>query len=269
MLPVLRRDAAGTATEHDRAVMSEASTRRLNGGRNNPLYACEVAGESVCVKLHRPNRQRARREWDALGLLAARGVGVAPQPLCYDPDDQPAMALSLLPGTGLGGASLTVAQVEALARANRQVHAVTPSPRDGSLLPVRLTDVGMLHQVRQFLSRLDDDATPLRKELAGAWAMWDSGPDPLVITLSAPVVLGQGDPNLTNCLWDGDQLRLVDFEYGGWSNRVYELALLVEHVQSRATPDERWRALIDSSGLSASEQRRLGRYDGWWRGSGS
>jgi len=142
MFAVLRRDAEGGATGGDRALMAEMSTRRLNGGRNNPLYVCTVAGQSVCVKLHRPNRQRSKREWDALSLLAAREVAVAPEPIYYEPGDGPAMAMSLLPGDDLGEACLTPAQIEALAVANRQVHAVTPSHRDGSVLSVRLTTSG-------------------------------------------------------------------------------------------------------------------------------
>ena len=43
-------------------------------------------------------------------------------------------------------------------------------------------------------------------------------------------VLGQGDPNLANFLWDGALMRIVDFEDSGVSDRAFELAVLVEHL---------------------------------------
>jgi Ser/Thr protein kinase RdoA (MazF antagonist) len=46
------------------------------------------------------------------------------------------------------------------------------------------------------------------------------------------MVLGQGDPNLANFLWDGTDIRIVDFEDSGASSRAFELAILVEHVST-------------------------------------
>ncbi len=43
-------------------------------------------------------------------------------------------------------------------------------------------------------------------------------------------VLGQGDGNIANFLWDGERCRLVDFEDCGLSDRAFELADLVEHL---------------------------------------
>jgi thiamine kinase-like enzyme len=43
-------------------------------------------------------------------------------------------------------------------------------------------------------------------------------------------VLGQGDGNVANFLWDGERCRLVDFEDGGLSDQAFEIADLVEHL---------------------------------------
>jgi hypothetical protein len=47
-------------------------------------------------------------------------------------------------------------------------------------------------------------------------------------------VLGQGDGNLANFLWDGDggHVSIVDFEDSGPSDRAFELAALVEHLSA-------------------------------------
>jgi len=52
--------------------------------------------------------------------------------------------------------------------------------------------------------------------------------------LGQGAVLGQGDGNLANFLWDGGQVRIVDFEDSGPSDRAFELAVLVEHLSAVA-----------------------------------
>jgi Phosphotransferase enzyme family len=74
------------------------------------------------------------------------------------------------------------------------------------------------------------------------------------------VVLGQGDANLANFLWDGTQVRIVDFEDSGPSDRAFELAVLVEHIPAwsdAGLPAEVFLALFD---LTAAEQMKLREY---------
>jgi thiamine kinase-like enzyme len=70
-------------------------------------------------------------------------------------------------------------------------------------------------------------------------------------------VFVRGDPNLANCLWDGREVRLIDFEYSGWGERAFDLADLTEHVQSRNTPDETRDAFVAGFGLTAGEWGRF------------
>src|SRR4051794_32299866 len=69
-------------------------------------------------------------------------------------------------------------------------------------------------------------------------------------------VLGQGDSNLANFLWDGTEVRIVDFEDSGPSDRAFELADLVEHIS--AWPDASLPAdvVLGSFGLTAAKQVR-------------
>jgi thiamine kinase-like enzyme len=48
-------------------------------------------------------------------------------------------------------------------------------------------------------------------------------------------VLGHGDANLANYLWDGATVRLVDFEDAGVSSVEDEWGFLAEHLAGRAT----------------------------------
>lgn len=70
-------------------------------------------------------------------------------------------------------------------------------------------------------------------------------------------VLGHGDPCLANYLWDDGQIRLVDFEDSGPSDRAFELAILTEHISawSNAKPDaDAFLAMFD---LTRAEQIRV------------
>jgi thiamine kinase-like enzyme len=73
----------------------------------------------------------------------------------------------------------------------------------------------------------------------------------------APAVFSAGDGNLANYLWDGLRLRRLDFEYSGWSDRAVDLADLVEHDGSRATPDDEWDAVVEGFALPPPEQARF------------
>jgi Phosphotransferase enzyme family len=69
---------------------------------------------------------------------------------------------------------------------------------------------------------------------AAALAWWD-GPQVRQFAAIADPVVGHGDPNLSNYLWDGARVRIVDFEDAGRSDMELELANLVEHMSSRDT----------------------------------
>ena len=51
----------------------------------------------------------------------------------------------------------------------------------------------------------------------------------------AETICGHSDSNLANYLWDGQLVRIIDFEDAGSSDVAYELATLVEHLGARDT----------------------------------
>jgi hypothetical protein len=69
-------------------------------------------------------------------------------------------------------------------------------------------------------------------------------------------VLGRGDYNRSNFLWDGHTLRHVDLEDSGLHDLEGELALLVEHVTSRPTPDGVWDGFRDRFEMGRQERAR-------------
>lgn len=89
------------------------------------------------------------------------------------------------------------------------------------------------------------DGTDIEAEGAGAKdvvgraheaaACWLAGPEVDTLFEPAPPVLGHGDPHPSNYLWDGTEVRVIDFEDSGVSDVAVELANIVEHLSCRAT----------------------------------
>ncbi len=96
-------------------------------------------------------------------------------------------------------------------------------------------------------------AVPARRRLQA----WLAGPEPARLARPTPPTFSAGDANLSNFLWDGVHLRVVDFACSGWGDIAYDLADLIEHDQSRGTPDDAWRTVTAACALTAPEHARL------------
>ncbi|MFF0294655.1 phosphotransferase family protein [Kitasatospora sp. NPDC004614] len=192
------------------------------------------------------------REWRALTLLDRYAPGLAPRPLSLDGRT---VTMSRLRGIPLRGTELTTAHLDALARAtDRLLHAVPPE--EVAALPERRWYVGdSVAAIRRRAARPSLPSLPSLPALV-AGLRWLAGAE---ASLSAPwaPVLGQADGNLANFLWDGADVRLVDFEDSGRSDRPYELAELVEHLSAWVDTDLDAAAFLGRFTLSPAEQARL------------
>jgi len=217
------------------------------------------AGRGVVVKRFRSwDRDEPAREWRALRVLAEHAPGLAPRPLSASLNESPpVITMSLVPGEPLASAAVAPAQVHALARAlDRLWRSVPPQRLDpsGAANPARFTG-----QVRQQLAagyELGADVR-VRRAAARASAWLARGAVDREPAARGQVVLGQGDPNLANFLWDGREMRLVDFEDSGPSDRAFELAILVEHVSVWSDAGLDAETLLGRFELTAAERERL------------
>ncbi|GIG61437.1 hypothetical protein Lfu02_58090 [Longispora fulva] len=179
------------------------------------------------------SRDEHRREWGVLTRVHAHTTDLAPRPVAADLDaDPPTVTMSLLPGRPLSG-SLSPAQLDGLAAALRTLWSVPCAD-----LPARRDEpdafVGMV------AARLAEAPRPT----GSAGEAYDAARDWLRHAAFGPgrtTVLGGADPNLANYLWDGERVRIVDFEDAGRSDPEIELADLVEHLRARATD---WTAFL-------------------------
>ena len=219
-------------------------------------------GRAVVTKRYRSwSRGEPAREWRALQLLAEYASGLAAEPLSAALDaSPPTIVMSWLPGEQLGTVPVSPAQARALARALDWLWRSVPAERLADSGRTIANSTAFTRQVRTALParhELGDDPL-VRRACAAATAWLDSGAlDVQAGQEDAGLVLGQGDANLANFLWDGRAVYLVDFEDSGASDRAFELAGLVEHISA-------WPGgILEAAGflalfeLTAAEQARL------------
>lgn len=204
----------------------------------------------------------ALREWRALRLLADHAPRLAPEPISSDLDaSPPSIVMSLLPGEPLGGRPLTPAQERALAIAIGRLWQAVPA-RLVTSLPGELDNPAeFVRQVRAWAAAPSgpaSDRTVLEAFARGSAWLARVEIDGTSMTPSATQrVLGHGDADLSNFLWDGELVRIVDFEGAGISDRAFELAMLVEHVSAWRDGGLDADRFIDDFDLSLPERARL------------
>jgi Ser/Thr protein kinase RdoA (MazF antagonist) len=108
-------------------------------------------------------------------------------------------------------------------------------------------------------AQLDLDSHRLVRRAWHAGADWFCG-GALDRLGDGDTVLGQGDSNLANFLWDGTEVRIVDFEDSGPSDRALELADLVEHISAWSDAGLPADVVLGSFGLAAAERVRVREY---------
>jgi Ser/Thr protein kinase RdoA (MazF antagonist) len=201
------------------------------GGR--PSTHLLEMGSSMVVKRYRSwDLGEPEREWRALELLDEHAPGLAASPVRADLEAAPpTVVMSRLDGVPLEGA-VGAEPGRALAEAIAWLQEAIPRRVLLEVPPRAGHPVELLRQVRMWCSKIQrPEGDPLLVEAFTAAIRWvDSSDLEDVLGRPGTPVFGSGDGNLANYLWDGTQVRLVDFEYSGRSDRAYELAEVVEHI---------------------------------------
>lgn len=238
------------------------------------------------------DRGEAEREWRALCLLAEYAPGLAAEPLRASLNARPpVIEMSWLPGRPLGGGPPSPEQAEGLAVALNRLWDAVPADRLRDAVPGRRqcapgspepNPVVLTGMVREMLvagpgpageeaGGQEPGGTPLARRAYAAGSAWlgRGGLDRVLNSFGgtdtprhggADVALGQGDANLANFLWDGQQVRLVDFEDSGPSERAFEVAVLTEHISVWSDGRMDTEAFVDRLGLPAGVLARLREY---------
>jgi aminoglycoside phosphotransferase (APT) family kinase protein len=222
-------------------------------------------GQVVVKRYVDSHRGEPAREWRALRLLAEHAPRLAPEPITADLDaSPPCIVMSLLPGEPLGGRPLTAPQEGALAVAVGQLWQAVPVELVAPVPGEVDTRAELVQVVSDRLASVDPGPDAAVRDALASAAAWLAGTTVLAAAAGAgrvddsmPRVLGQGDANLANFLWDGELVRIVDFEDSGVSDRAFELAVLVEHVSAWRDAGLDADRFIAGFDLSATEHSQL------------
>lgn len=216
-------------------------------------------GKHEVVKRFRSwGRDEHRREWQALTMLDAYAPGLAPAPLGCDLDSRPPHVLmSRVAGCPLAGQVVTAVHLDAVAAAIDRLHAAIPAEVLGMVDPHPWLAGGVISRMESLAAARcpgdADEAIRAAFDAAGRWLARAAEPDPDALT----PVFGHGDGNLANYLWDGRQVRLVDFEDSGRSDRAFELAAFAEHLSVWHEAGVDTAALLDRFGLTTAQAARV------------
>jgi Ser/Thr protein kinase RdoA (MazF antagonist) len=258
LLAELRR-----AREHGGEALSDSlaslGVRPLTGGMQNDLYRwTSPDGDDTVIKFYtKTDRRRAEREWAALNLLDPQRLGTVPIPLWLDPAEvEPAIGMTVLHGTPLLEAADQLQALRGLARTTTQLQAV---PLSGLMSELPRIDSGEHYLVRltqAWPELLEDQADdPLAPAMQRLLAAWHSSGDADVVIEQAEPVLSRGDANLLNWLQTPNGAACVDFEYAGYSNRVFDAADHIEHISARDVPDSVWVEVLPELGVTDANRK--------------
>ncbi|MEU3622482.1 hypothetical protein BS329_03980 [Amycolatopsis coloradensis] len=232
--------------------------RRLAGGHKNRTFAWDGPDGEICLKLYASgNRDRAIREYRALLHLADSGITAAPQPLWHDPNPElPAVATTMLPGQAVPELDEPVSALRSIVSVLSEVRRVpvgpfADTPRVGAAKDIVHRLMGTWSG--QLDDHADDPHTYDMRLLLDAWSECGAA---ATLLDPAPRTFSRGDSNLSNWLWDGTTVRVVGWEFAGYSEAAYDAADIIEHPSARAIDDARWISLLPDLRVHDEDSRR-------------
>lgn len=194
-------------------------------------HTIEERSDRVIKRFSDSRRGQHEREWRALTLLAEHAPGLAPRPIRADLDGSPAaITMSRLQGVPLRGGRLSPEQITALASAVTTLRDAIPSRLLARLPAVTWDQSYVREEIRAWNAR--PLTAPTAPEVARALREGTRWLDRSAFAGSYSPVFCNGDGNLTNYLWDGERVRVIDFEYSGRNDRGMALAEITEHVSA-------------------------------------
>ena len=220
----------------------------ISGGANNLLYRATRCEQDYAIKFTiRDNRNRARREYQALSILKQHGLKIAPQPVYFNPDRfrQPVVVQTWLGGEVLSAPPELDAEWTAFLQHYCAIHSLTPADNKYQLEPAVMnaqTGVAGKQLIYQHVKKLPPEARP--GSLLNLLARFDTWTPPN--WAHPPLALCRVDPNSRNFIKRPDGWASVDWENSGWGDPAFELADLITHPAYETVSPERWEWVIEA-----------------------
>jgi thiamine kinase-like enzyme len=200
----------------------------LDGGITNRNYRVVMGGEDYVLRICGKDTAvlGIDRDAECEATMAAARIGVGPEVVVYRPD------LEVLVTRWVEGTPATAQDVrdavEAIAAALRKVHAGAP-------LPARFDTFALVFDYRDEIRDRGGSDPPGFHEAAAAAARIQA----VLTGADHDPVPCHNDLLPANFLHDGDEIRIVDWEYAGMGDRFFDLGNLAVNNEFGASEEER------------------------------
>lgn len=230
-------------------VTAADSITRL-GGLTNLVHRVDLAGTSVIVRIPGEGTEAyIDRAVEAHNARAAERAGVSPEVLLAEPDTG-RMVTRTVPGIETMTPELFKSRAGAVARAGRALAQLHGS---GETFEFRFELFAMIEEYLRVLSTRDVDLPEGYHD---------------VVAAAAPVkaALAQADPPLAPChcdplcenfLDDGEKMWIVDWEYSGMNDPLWDLGDLSVEAHMDAAQDAELMAAYFGRAPTAGETGRM------------
>lgn len=206
---------------------------RIKHGLTNESWLVRSTADAVVVRMSHPNSERLQinRASEALILAAVAQAGIGPQVLLHDPDNR-ILVTRYLGRTWNDGDATQAINIERVAQLLQRLHALDA--------PFGVHEIALARVVADYLRDLDAHGAGI----AGGPAVMRRRAQEVAAALEAGSAprLCHTDIHALNIVDDGE-LRLIDWEYAGLGEPLFDLASLC--VFHRYSAEQR-RLLLQS-----------------------
>jgi thiamine kinase-like enzyme len=217
----------------------------INGGITNVNVCVTNNNKKYVVRIGQDIPEHGVMRWNELALSkAAQSLGVSPAVVHYEP--------GILVLEFIDSQTFEEADVCKSKNLMRITSLVAKTHREiGQYLNTPILTFWPFQVNQSYMSRLESDGSPHMSKLADLKRQLELLQDAIG---QVDLVIGHNDLLAANILDDGDQLWLIDWEYGGFNTPLFDLA-----------------GLAGNNGLSVSqEQKMLEQYfdkswESYWR----
>ena len=187
----------------------------INGGITNVNVCVTNNNKKYVVRIGQDIPEHGVMRWNELALSkAAQSLGVSPAVVHYEP--------GILVLEFIDSQTFEEADVRKSKNLMRIISLVAKTHREiGQYLNTPILTFWPFQVNQSYMSRLEADGSPHMSKLADLKRQLELLQD---ATGQVDLVIGHNDLLAANILDDGDQLWLIDWEYGGFNTPLFDLA---------------------------------------------
>ena len=187
----------------------------INGGITNVNVGVTNNNKKYVVRIGKDIPEHGVMRWNELALSkAAQSLGVSPAVVHYEP--------GILVLEFIDSQTFEEADVRKSKNLMRIISLVGKTHREiGQYLNTPILTFWPFQVNQSYMSRLESDGSPHMSKLADLKRQLELLQD---ATGQVDLVIGHNDLLAANILDDGDQLWLIDWEYGGFNTPLFDLA---------------------------------------------